>query len=670
MSYNSYQSCHTKLLFYLRIISMTLLICGGFILNAHGQAVVEPWGNLKGFRIEGQLMRFKTSLCVRGVRDSIIARTAKEAQKPSYVQKGNRRIIQTKLDSINIKEIVTDKNSHAAKIAVKLKAVTSDTGIKGTYFCITLPGADYFGGKAKLIRPVSGQNSTISLTPNNLDKNNTSIERRADGIRFISPDRQLQVLFNETTKILVKSGQSGKNNIKVYLPILLGDIKKGETAEKTFTLKASGKIDKRPITLRLDTTETWQTFDGIGGDFCYGLQKPEAQKVITYNLNHLRVAWGRVRLPWRYWQPKENIDPVKAAKNGKLNPIVKANIKMAQRLSARGIPLILSVWFPPAWAIKGNLHKYWPNGLRGNPLNPKKMDEIYKSITEYIVYLKKHYGVKIKLFSFNESNLGIYVRQTPKQHDRLIKGLGAYFASHGLTTKLLLGDTADANGFNFIKPAMNDPLARKYIGAVSFHSWRGWADSTLTKWTKAAEKLHVPLIVAEGGINAASGRNPQLFTEPMYARKEINLYVRILSICKPEAILQWELTPDYADMAGGGIYGNDSVPLHPTQVFWNLKQLGSTPKGLHFMSISSNRSNVTSAALGNDKTNVYAIHLVNNGPTRKVTLRGLPKSVHWLQMYVTDKNQNMEEENPVKVINGEANFTLPALSFTSLMNGK
>ena len=69
---------------------------------------------------------------------------------------------------------------------------------------------------------------------------------------------------------------------------------------------------------------------------------------------------------------------------------------------------------------------------------------------------------------------GIYIRQTGEQHDELIKGLGKYFLSRGIQTKILLGDNSDATTYAFIEPAMRDPAAHPYMGAVSFHSWRGW----------------------------------------------------------------------------------------------------------------------------------------------------------------------------------------------------
>jgi hypothetical protein len=306
------------------------------------------------------------------------------------------------------------------------------------------------------------------------------------------------------------------------------------------------------------------------------------------------------------------------------------------------------------------------NGVWGNPLDSTKMEETYKSITDYIIYLKENYGVEIKLFSFNESDLGINVRQSPTQHDAVIKGLGAYFKSHGLHTKMLLGDNSDATTYQFIYPALNDPGAKYFIGAISFHSWRGWDLLTLEKWKAAADQLNVPLIVGEGSIDAAAWNYPAIFEEQTYIMQEIKLYIRLLSICQPLTILQWQLTADYSPLAGGGIFGNNE-PLRPTQRFWNFKQLASTPKGLFAMPVKCDRPDITVAALGDNKKKIYTIHMVNDGAAREATLTGLPSFIKTITMYSTNKNNDVKKGPVLKVLNGKAKFFLDSETFVTLI---
>ncbi|MGI4020328.1 MAG: hypothetical protein ACRYFA_02380, partial [Janthinobacterium lividum] len=130
--------------------------------------------------------------------------------------------------------------------------------------------------------------------------------------------------------------------------------------------------------------------------------------------------------------------------------------------------------------------------------------------------------------------------------------------------------------------------------------------------------------------------------------------------------LQWQLTADYSPLSGGGIFG-DNGPLRPTQRFWNLKQLASTPKNVFAMPITANRPNVSCAALGNNVTGVYSIQLVNNGTTRQVVLTGLPSKVKALKMFVTDQKRTMAAEKIISVANGKAVFNLDTQAYTTLV---
>jgi hypothetical protein len=466
--------------------------------------------------------------------------------------------------------------------------------------------------------------------------------------------------------VLLRPAKAGQP-LLVYLPIQTGSLAKGQAAKQTFTIAATGTIDRTPVQLALNTTQPGRPWAGFGGNF--RLQNPKGDpQVIDYCLKNMRVAYGRVEMPWQLWQPALGQDPTADARQGQLAPHVRESMEMAQRLGKLGMPVVVTAWSAPQWAVvgdQGNGTGPGANGQWGAPLNQANLQASYKSIADYLVYLKEQYGTEATMFSFNESDLGINIRQTGQEHADLIKNLGAYFASRGLKTKLLLGDNSDSNSYEFIVPAMQDAAARPYMGAVSFHSWRGWDTPTLQKWADAATKLKLPLLVGEGSIDAQAWGYPAIFEEPTYAQQEISLYMRLLTICQPLSILQWQLTSDYSPLVGGGIFGNNA-PLHPTQRFWNLKQLAATPKDVTFMPLTADRPNVTCAAMGNAAKGMYAVHLVNNGATRQVTLTGLPDKVKTLRTYVTDLKNNMKEGPRVPVAKGQARFTAAATSYTTL----
>jgi hypothetical protein len=204
----------------------------------------------------------------------------------------------------------------------------------------------------------------------------------------------------------------------------------------------------------------------------------------------------------------------------------------------------------------------------------------------------------------------------------------------------------------------------KYVGAVSFHSWHGGTVDQFSHWGAAAKKLGVPLLIGEGGTDSNSYAYPNIFLEPWYGMEEISEYVEICRICQPESILQWQLTENYSLLRGG----EDGEALAPTERFWLLKQLGSTPVGAAAIPISCDRSAIVACAYVDVGRGEYCLHLVNNGATRAVVISGLPAGVTRLQVYVTDAARDMKKMEPVSVDEGAARVMLDTQSFTTLIS--
>jgi hypothetical protein len=175
--------------------------------------------------------------------------------------------------------------------------------------------------------------------------------------------------------------------------------------------------------------------------------------------------------------------------------------------------------------------------------------------------------------------------------------------------------------------------------------------------------------VAEGSTDAAAWNYPEIFSEQSFALYEINLYTRICAICQPISILQWQLTADYSVLTGEGIFGTKGQ-LTPTQRFWNLKQLASTPADAFVIPFTCSKEAVNCAAFGNISRNEYIVHIVNNGSECQAVVKGIPAGVTSLQIYVTDSKRGMEKNGEVKVVNGTAEFRLQPAAFTSLISLK
>lgn len=728
--------------------AMFAAACLGLLAGWAGTAFAQPevmaWGNLTGIRVDGHLFELNSSMCIVQPDWAGVFTTGREKQTNAYSRNGKSETVTVQMRAprefrdpdgngwaLNGKEVVEDTGAGTAKVNVEFTS-PQESNIGGAYWCLQLPAALFSGGSVQLISPVKPAPERVSLAPGLKDQNEY-VRGIAKGLHFTSGRREIEVMFSEPAQIVIRDDRrKGNFDLQVMMAILTGKAAAGQTASKSFAVKVTGDVDRNPVTIALDANHPGQLFEGLGGNF--RLQNANADPgIIDYNLKNLRVAWGRVEMPWSSWQPDENADPLPAGRG------VQQAMEMARRLAQKGMPVIVSAWAAPAWAVLGMSGRGFgggggrganaaapaagapanaagrgaanvaaavpggqppaaggrggqpggaapgaqpnaagrggaaaqqqPEGLRGNPLNPEKMDKIKKSIADYLVLLKEKFGVEAAMFTFNESDLGINVRQTGREHAEMIKTFGAYFASRGLATKLALGDTSDATPVDFIQPALRDPEAAKYIAAVDFHSWRGCTDEILAQWRDAARQLNVPLLVAEGSTDAAAYRYAQIFSEQSFALYEINLYMRILAIAQPRSILQWQLTSDYSILAGGGAFG-DNGPIRPTRRFWNLKQLASTPPRSFALPVACNGPNLTCAGFGNLAEGIYTLHLVNNGAARQATLTGLPATVKQLQVWVTDGTRGMEEGARIPVVDGKAELKLEATSYTTVIGAQ
>ncbi len=689
-----------------RILAWVSICVFGLVGLAFGDAEVNGWGDLRGIRVEGELMKLTSSLHMVRAGGADVAFTADQrVDRPTFTREGSKitctgsfafpynpaRPEQTPPDNggrtrrgpqgplgLSFRETLEDTTSDTVTIDL---TATADTNLdlEGVYYFVNLPASEYAGGQALLSGgPVTTQAVPLSATVPGGGKE--YLHGVGQGIRLTAPRRQMELAFTTATEVTIQKDtfidtdvftQDGlrlprdpaaDERIAVSFPLGKGRLARGQSVHARFTLKATGDIDKSPVKLALDPSRPGPAFDGVGGNF--RLQSPADGAVIEYNLANLRVAWGRVEMPLASWQPDENVDPLQAAESGKIDPGVRAAMEMARTLAQKKMPLIASSWGVPKWALAQTPRQPGiPPSIQALRVQPEKWDKVYRAIGSYLVHMKKQYGAEADYFSFNEADLGINILVTPAEHADQIKRLGAHLASLGLKTKLLLGDACSPHPVKFIEPALNDPEAAKYIGAVSFHSWHDGTMAEFRLWGEAARRLKVPAIVGEAGTDAAAHQYRAIFTEPWFAQNEIDTNVNICAGAQVSSILHWQLTSDYSLLSGGG-----NQPLQPTRRFWQLKQLGLTPAGAANLPIASDKAAVSSCAFGDPARGVVALHLVNNSPTRPATLTGLPAGVKELRVYVTDAKRGMAEAGRIAVQDGTAQLTLERQSYTTLVS--
>jgi hypothetical protein len=299
-------------------------------------------------------------------------------------------------------------------------------------------------------------------------------------------------------------------------------------------------------------------------------------------------------------------------------------------------------------------------------------------VGSYLLYAKKQYGIEPALFSFNEADIGVMLLLTGEEHRDLIKLLGAHFEKLGLKTKLLLGDTCSPGGLKFTSAAAADPESLRYVGAVAFHSWGGADAKTYAAWAALADRLKLPLLVTEMGVDANwAGRPTEL---PGYWLRELRMYQELLLYARPIATMQWEFTGDYSLVGWKQVptaTGSNQTVIEPTDRFYLIQQLSTlTPPKADVLATTSDHPKVLMTALasaGGEKTadqpsgkQTLTIHVANLAAGRDVEITGLPPTIRELRAFRTSSTDHCREVEPVKVDAGSVRLALPAQSLTTL----
>lgn len=579
---------------------------------------VMAWSNITGVRMEGELIDFESSLRIGKLGEKMESSGRERQKNIRFRREGNTQVTITPMHGATITQTVTDVDT--CTVACEWLVEGKEDLKEGVYFCLSFTPRYYADAKIQNLGKV---------------------------VRIEAPDRQIQLTFEKNVSTRVREEDGGK---ALYIT-LMPKIEKDAKIQLKATMQTSGTRHHAPVDIKLKANETGRQFAGFGGNFRIQNVRKDPQ-VIDYCLDHLKVAFGRVEFPWALWDQQ-----------GDTAAHIIRSAKMARKLKAANMPLIVSCWFPPQWA--GTQTTRSDGTARAFALKPEEKEHIFASIASYLTFLKQQYGAEADYFSFNESDLGIDIVHTPQEHCDFIKEFGAYMASQGLKTLMLLGDNSDATTFDFILPALNDPAAHKYIGAISFHSWRGCDDATLAKWAEASRQLNVPLIVGEGSTDAAAHQYPQIFNESTFALYEINLYTRLCAKCQPLSILQWQLTSDYSLMWGDGIYGSEG-PMRPTQRFWNIRQLSLTPSYSFSVPANHHAEDINVAAFSKPATGQYTVHMVNNAASRMARISGFPAGVNKAWVYITNSHQNAEAQM-LSVKNGVLEVMMQAESFVTVL---
>lgn len=395
--------------------------------------------------------------------------------------------------------------------------------------------------------------------------------------------------------------------------------------------------------LHVDLSQPSYAFDGFGGNYCFDTQTP----VVEYTMEHLPAAWARLEFKASFWDRERD----------KPGAQLKRDFELMERVQRTGIPWVLSLWrLPERFYVDPNQQ---PFSKFGRTIAPDRWPEFLELLTSYLAYLKSNYNAEPTYFSFNEPDLGVSIGFTAETLRDMIKRIGAQFATAGIKTKMLLGDTANPRDSHlYVLPTAADAEAMKYVGAVSFHSWGNGTPEQYRAWADVGRWINLPLIVGEAGTDPGSYRN-KVFDSYAYGLKEALQYQELLRDAHPTAIIYWQYTEDYSLLHKG----SDGA-IEPTPRYWLMKQfVDLSPRKSQVVVTTSDQKDV--AISGFSKGNELTVHLLNLGPDREITLDGLPEGT-W-KMVTTTESSGLQAQNLAHL---GSSLHLPARSMVSLVKAQ
>ena len=166
-------------------IVASLVLLGAWNAEVLGQVECTAQGNLRGIRVEGELMAFSTSI------RAVVSTATEEGlggrgrgSSGRFSRDGGALIVTGSLSGdagrgggpgggrgrggappAGASYRATFKDVAPGTVNAEIQITsTTNTPMKGVFFAIVLPGADYASGSAQLIAPTSAATTSVSLT--------------------------------------------------------------------------------------------------------------------------------------------------------------------------------------------------------------------------------------------------------------------------------------------------------------------------------------------------------------------------------------------------------------------------------------------------------------------------------------------------------------------------
>ncbi len=407
------------------------------------------------------------------------------------------------------------------------------------------------------------------------------------------------------------------------------------------------------VDVSFDFSQRRQTMLGMGGNFCqprYGAIAP-MDAVGEYCLSHLAVAHARIGLPLDYWTPQPGVYADSAQ--------ARASLLALQMMQQRGIPTVASVWAGPEWMMGER------SGPIGRLLPPDRYADCIEAIVRYLTTARDEYGVEVEFFSFNEPDLGVEFLFTSQTMADFIRQAGPRFASSGLATKFLVGDTANGEPFApYAEPILEDESIAPYLGPLSFHCWDGLraSDASYLAIAELGRRFRKPVWCLETGHNSSLHKapgNPWKTWET--ALNTALVYERTIRLTGAELVDYWTYQHNYSLV--------DKTTGEPYPIFHVMHQMQPVfAPGAQIVVPSTSADRIRAIGSIQPSSGTVAILLVNSEEPATLTIHGLPAEA---RCHVTVRDDAGQERKPAEVrvsAEGDVHVAVPVASVVTVLS--
>ena len=537
--------------------------------------------------------------------------------------------------------------------------------LEGVYLFFLLPVSRFADGTVGILR--GDRVVTNAVLPRTVQGSPHFLAGQGDGLAWTDKagTQTVRIRFEKPCWIMIQDERHWKgSDYAGFVAFHQGNLAAGQTVMTGLRVEGNARADTRPVQVQVNSLLPRGAFGGVGGNYVYALNSPVTAILAT----NLSVRWGRAGMPLDVWEPRNDDasptnmqwDVLRAADAP--GSMVRQSMERAKWLTEHRVPQMFSIWKLPSWMYVDPDRD--PDAHRQR-MASNRWPEVLESIGSYLLHARRQYGVEPEWLSFNEPDIGCFVEFSAGEHREAIRRMGEYLDSLGLKTRLVLGDVASPRTpLDYVRVAGDDREARKWVGALAFHSWNGAEPAVLEEWASLAEVYQLPLLVTEQGWDPGAYRTPWILHTFPYALQELRLYQTILQHARPQALLQWELTEDYSLMeaVGGGAFRSTPRLGYLRQFSW-LAPIN----GMHLM-VRSDHPEVLATAFMNRERPVpaFTVHLANLGGKRLATVLGIPHPVRQLQVWRTTRTEHAVTNAPLDVVKGGVKLELPAGSLVTL----